>query len=296
MKKGISGVTIIKNANRLGYPFYYSVKSIIDACDEFIISEGHSDDSTMEIIKQLQKEYPTKIVVFQDEWNQSRKGETISTITNNALERCNYEWIYCIQADEIVHEDNINFIRQIPYRQQLSQSISFEFTHYRPTLRYVTLAGYSRAIRMFKNRSKSIRKKFRIWWQTTNLGGYLKNKLPVDPLMAFEDIYSDTDGFTFAGSVFPVSRPIGLKPIHHVGYVSSDIKKVYAKMASHATNLYTGIDKYEKMAEKLSNSIKVESVLSVWQEYGFKISEYHGKDYPKLLIEWADKEGIDYNK
>jgi hypothetical protein len=294
MQKGISGFTIIKNAEKLGYPLYYSVKSIIDVCDEFVISEGNSEDRTMDIIHRLQDEYPNKIKVFHDEWHKAKKGETIATITNNAIDKCSYEWAYCIQADEIIHEDNLNFIKSVPHKYGCYHSVSFEFTHFRPTLEYEMTGAYTRAIRMFRNYSHSYRKKFRISWQKTSIGAYLKRKLPVDPLFPLEDIYSDTDGFTFAGNVAPVLRPTTLQPISHVGYVSSNKEVIKAKLESHAQNLYPDIDMYSKMANSLDALKKPQESGKVWEEQGYKIIEYRNKAYPRLLTEWAREEGVEY--
>ncbi|MEW6603514.1 MAG: glycosyltransferase [Thermoproteota archaeon] len=296
MLKGISGITIIKNAKKLGYPLYYSVKSIINACDEFVISEGYSEDDTMDIIKKLQHEYPDKIRVFQDEWTKSKKGETIAKITNHAIRQCKHEWIYCIQADEIIHEDNLDFLRNIPYRYKKYHAVSFQFTHFRPTLQYEMLGAYTRAIRMFRNYSTPSRLNFRMRWQNTSVGKYLKSKLPVDPLMFFEDIYSDTDGFTFAGNVFPVLRPTFLHPIAHVGYVSNDKQVIYQKLLSHAENLYPDLQMYKQMSQSASTLTNPQASGVMWEEQGYKISKYQNTNYPKLLVQWAKEEGIEYNR
>lgn len=296
MKNGISGFTIIRNAEKLGYPLYYAVKSIIDVCDEFIISEGNSEDRTMDVIDGLKKEYPDKIKIFHDVWHKARKGETIANVTNNAIEKCSYEWVYCIQADEIVHESNLDFIGSVPNKFRHYHAISFQFTHFRPTLQYEMTGAYTRAIRMFRNYSHSYRKKFRISWQRTPIGGYLKHNLPVDPLFPFEDIYSDTDGFTFAGNVAPVLRPTYLQPISHVGYVSSKKETIKTKLESHARNLYPDIDMYSQMANSANALNDPRESGKVWEEQGYNIVEYDKNAYPKLLIEWARKEGVEYNR
>jgi len=48
--QSITGVTVIRNPFSLGYPFYYSVKSVIRVCDRLIISDGYSNDRTDEIL------------------------------------------------------------------------------------------------------------------------------------------------------------------------------------------------------------------------------------------------------
>jgi len=44
------------------------VKSVVDACDEFIISEGYSEDGTDVIVRSLASEFLGKIKVIHEAW------------------------------------------------------------------------------------------------------------------------------------------------------------------------------------------------------------------------------------
>jgi hypothetical protein len=290
MKRGISGVTVVRNAVKLGYPLYFSVKSVIDACDEFVISEGFSEDSTMDIVRQLQNEYPTKVRVARERWKAARAGETIADVTNNAMQKCAYEWIYYVQADEIVHEDNLGFIASVPERFHHHRSVSFRFTHFRLNLLFEMMGSYPHAIRMVRNYSKRWRKNIRRLWYWTPPGRLLKGYYSIDPVASLLDAYSAGDGWTFSGRIWPVLHANFLKPVFHVGYVNKDRNIVANRIESHGRLLYPTLDSYPKVAKAIRAGKEIES----WRAQGLKIAPYQRTDYPKLLLDWAAKDGIEY--
>jgi hypothetical protein len=290
IKRGISGVTVVRNAVRLGYPLYFSVKSVIDACDEFLISEGFSEDSTMDVVHQLQKEYPKKVRVIRETWKPSKAGETVAEVTNNAIERCDFEWIYYVQADEIVHEDNLRFIASVPERFHRYRSVSFRFTHFRLSLLFEMLGSYSHAIRMVRNYSRPWRRNVRRLWYRSPLGRVLKGYYSIDPVTSFMDAYSAGDGWTFTGHIWPVLHADFLKPVFHVGYVNKDMGVLADRIESHGRLLYPTLTSYPQVAKAIRAGKKIES----WRAQGLKIVPYQRGDYPKLLLDWAAKDGIEH--
>jgi hypothetical protein len=312
LKTGISGLTVIRNAIKFGYPFYFAVKSIIDACDEFVISEGYSEDSTMDIVERLQAEFPGRIRLLRQRWEPSKRGETIAKVTNDAMAKCNYNWIYCVQADEIVHEGNLGFIKTVPYRlgrhdtvSSISKtirgrfgyynSVSFRFIHFRPTLSSEMIGAYPHAIRMVRNYSAPWRSVlgFRRYDQTSSETSRRFSRL--DPLKGFRSIYSAGDGWTFSGNVFPVLQADFLKPVFHVGYANRDRSVIARRFQSHSETLYPTIPAYREAAEGIRAGADI-SALSERFGRGIKIIPYASKDYPKLLLEWADGESLEYVK
>ena len=290
LRKGVAGVLVVRNAVRLGYPLYYTVRSVINACDEFVLSEGFSEDSTMDIVKQLQKEYPEKIRVFHDIWKPSRRGETIAHVTNNAIKMCRYEWIYCLQADEFVHENNLSFIASVPKRFSHYHSVSFKFTHFFPTLLFEAEVGAG-PIRIVRNYSKPLRRTIRIAWQKTKIKIAVRRWLkPIEPAFTpFMDTFSAGDGWSFEGNIYPMLQANFAKPIFHVGSVERSGNPLAAKLESHSKSLYTAMPWYTQMAE-LARIGKLEKVS---RERGLKIRPYESRDYPRLLREWAEAEGIE---
>jgi len=61
----ISGFMTLKNVVKTGYPFVEAIAASLPVCDEFLISEGYSTDSTYEICEKL-AQLNKKIKVFRD--------------------------------------------------------------------------------------------------------------------------------------------------------------------------------------------------------------------------------------
>jgi glycosyltransferase involved in cell wall biosynthesis len=300
---------VVRNAVKLGYPLYFAVKSVIDACDEFIISEGYSEDSTIDIVERLKAEFPGKIRLFREHWEPSKRGEMIAKVTNNAMSKCNCNWIYYVQADEIIHESNLSFIKSVPQRlghhdlvSSVSKtmtrrfgyynSVSFRFIHFRPTLSSEIIGPYSHAIRMVRNYTGHWRKILGSK-RHDQTSGIPKPFSRLDPFKGFRGIYNAGDGWTFAGNVFPVLQADSLKPVFHVGYVNRDRNVVVRRLESHWQSLYPTIPAYKEAAEKIRAGEDI-SAWSEWSDREVKISPYTKRDYPKLLLEWADDEGLEY--
>jgi hypothetical protein len=112
----ISGFTIARNVEALGYPFIESVRAALPLCDEFIISEGFSSDRTWEAVQALANHFPDKIRIRRDRWSDSPdNGEVIAHISNRALADCRSSHCLYVQANEVVHEDALGAIAALPH-------------------------------------------------------------------------------------------------------------------------------------------------------------------------------------
>lgn len=100
----------MKNAVKLYYPVEESIRSILPICDEFIIAVGQGDDSTREIIERIDD---PKIRIIDTVWEnvETVRQLILSNQTNVALKECSGDWCFYIQADEVVHEDDLPVIR-----------------------------------------------------------------------------------------------------------------------------------------------------------------------------------------
>lgn len=107
----ISGFTIIRNAELMGFPVVQSIRSILPLVDEFVVGVGQSDDNTRELIASIND---PKIRLFDSFWDTSKtsKGLILSEKTNEALSRCEGDWRFYLQADEVVHEQDLPIIRK----------------------------------------------------------------------------------------------------------------------------------------------------------------------------------------
>src|SRR5258708_3517222 len=102
----ISGFTVIRNAELMGYPVLESIRSALPLVDEFVVGVGQSDDRTKELIASLQD---PKIRMFDSLWDtaKTKGGLMLSEKTNEALLRCENEWCVYLQADEVLNERDL---------------------------------------------------------------------------------------------------------------------------------------------------------------------------------------------
>ena len=106
----ISGFTVIRNARLMGYPVVQSIRSILPIVDEYVVGIGQSEDDTRALVESIGD---PKIRIFDSYWDTSQQqgGTILAEKTNEALDRCRGEWCFYLQADEVVHEDELPRIR-----------------------------------------------------------------------------------------------------------------------------------------------------------------------------------------
>ena len=107
----ISGFSYVRNGFDYGVPFLESIKSALPICDEFIIAVGDSNDGTREAILNLHSD---KIKIIDTVWDLQLKsgGKIFSQQTNIALDHITGDWAFHIQADEVIHENEISNIKK----------------------------------------------------------------------------------------------------------------------------------------------------------------------------------------
>jgi hypothetical protein len=101
----ISGFTFVRNAIDLYYPVVESITSILPICDEFIVAAGDSTDGTTELIRGIND---PKVKIIETVWDKTLvSGTSNAQQTNIALDACTGDWAFYVQADEVVHEDDL---------------------------------------------------------------------------------------------------------------------------------------------------------------------------------------------
>ncbi|MGE3800056.1 MAG: hypothetical protein AB7H80_03475 [Candidatus Kapaibacterium sp.] len=104
----ISGFSMAKNAAKLYYPMAEAIRSILPIVDEFVVALGNSDpdDTTRERIEAIGSE---KIRIIDTEWDIGRYpgGTENAHQTDIAKAECSGDWLFYLQADEVVHEDDL---------------------------------------------------------------------------------------------------------------------------------------------------------------------------------------------
>lgn len=109
----ISGFTMARNADTLYFPWKQAILSILPLVDEFVIALGKSDkgDRSEEIIRSIQSD---KIKIIETEWDLDKypNGMENAHQTDIAKNACSGDWLFYLQADEVVHEKYLPVIRK----------------------------------------------------------------------------------------------------------------------------------------------------------------------------------------
>lgn len=109
----ISGFTMVKNADCLYYPIKQSIESILPICDEFIVAVGDSveGDRTRELIASIDSD---KVKIIDTVWDLEKypNGTENAHQTDIAREACSGDWLFYLQADEVVHEKYLPVIKK----------------------------------------------------------------------------------------------------------------------------------------------------------------------------------------
>jgi glycosyltransferase involved in cell wall biosynthesis len=113
----ISGFTFVFNAIRFDYPVVESIKSILPIVDEFIVNVGPDEDGTRSLIESIGD---PRIKIVQSRWNPNLNtgGYLFAQQTNIALFNCTGRWAFYLQADEVVHEEDLALIMEYADRYQ----------------------------------------------------------------------------------------------------------------------------------------------------------------------------------
>jgi glycosyltransferase involved in cell wall biosynthesis len=139
----ISGFTIARNAIKNGYPLEASLRSLLPLVDELVVAVGDSQDATWDLVHSLGS---PKVKAFRTTWDPALRanGQVLSQQTNLALGRVTGDWGVYLQADEVLHEDDLPLIEQACARHQRSpvEGLRFNYLHFYGS--YQTVQGHWR--------------------------------------------------------------------------------------------------------------------------------------------------------
>ena len=111
----ISGYTTVRNANDMGYPWKACVESMLGFCDEVIVVDGGSNDNTWKQLQEWSKKEQRikghQISVNPDD--PSFAYESDGKLKAKARDLCKMQYCWQMDADEILHEDDYEQVRQI---------------------------------------------------------------------------------------------------------------------------------------------------------------------------------------
>lgn len=150
----ISGFSYIRNGFTYQYPFLESIQSIIGICDEFVIAVGDSTDGTREAIEALNN---PKIRIIDTVWDEQMRigGKIFAQQANIALDACTGDWLFHIQADEMIHENDLPTIQRAIQQADPDPRIDgilFDFLNFYGSYDYVNGTRYQhfKEIRIFR--------------------------------------------------------------------------------------------------------------------------------------------------
>jgi hypothetical protein len=132
----VSGFTFLRNGQKLGYPFVASIRSILPIVDEFVIALGPCDDDTE---KMLSETGDAKIRIVPTHWNEhirsgySVKGYVFGQQKSIALFNCTGDWAFYLEADEVVHENDLPKIRTAMEKyldDARVEALAFDYLHF----------------------------------------------------------------------------------------------------------------------------------------------------------------------
>ena len=132
----VSGFTFLRNGQKLGYPFVASIRSLLPVVDEFVVALGPCDDDTE---KQLRAIGDPKIRIIPTQWNErirpgySVKGFVYGQQKSIALFNCTGDWAFYLEADEVIHENDLPKIRagmEKHLNDQRVEALAFDYLHF----------------------------------------------------------------------------------------------------------------------------------------------------------------------
>ena len=132
----VSGFTFLRNGQRLGYPFVASIRSILPLVDEFVIALGPCDDDTEKMLRDIGD---PKIRIIPTQWNErlrsnySVKGFVFGQQKSIALFNCTGNWAFYLEADEVLHEDDLPKIRAAMEKyldDERVEALAFDYLHF----------------------------------------------------------------------------------------------------------------------------------------------------------------------
>jgi len=156
----VSGFTFLRNGSILGYPFKESIESILPIVDEFIIALGPCEDDTQEVLEGIKSD---KIKIIHTIWNENmqNRGYVYGQQKMIAQFNCSGDWAFYLEADEVVHEEDLQKIVDAMHKYKDNdniEAIAFDYLHfYGNKNSYLdSPAWYRQEVRIIKNSNRSI--------------------------------------------------------------------------------------------------------------------------------------------
>lgn len=243
----VSGFTFVRNAIKYDYPVVEAIRSILPLCDEVVVSVGNSDDDTLGLIQSINS---PKIRITHSVWDDDlrKDGRVLAVETDKAYAAISpdADWAFYIQADEVVHEEGYDTIRNamVKYKDDTRvEGLLFNYVHFYGSYDYVgdSRTWYQHEIRIIRN-DKRIRS------------------------------YRDAQGFRKDNEKLQVKAVDAA--IYHYGWVKDPY--LQAKKTTNSLQLYNGENEIairEKASQELYDYNNIDS-----------LEHFHGT-HPQVMLE-----------
>lgn len=132
----ISGFTFVRDAQTRGYPVQASIRSLLPLVDEFVVALGPCTDETERLIRDIGD---PRIRILQTTWNEHVRSDTgvrgfvYGQQKSIALFNCTGDWAFYLEADEVVHEEDLPKIRACLERHLADERVEalvFDYLHF----------------------------------------------------------------------------------------------------------------------------------------------------------------------
>ena len=109
--KSLGGSIIVRNAVEFDYCVVEAATSLAAVCDDVVVLDCRSTDGTLDLLRDAQQRLPNLRVVEGGDWNCADNYVRLSLLTDVAKSHLSTDWHFCLQADEVLHEDDFPNIR-----------------------------------------------------------------------------------------------------------------------------------------------------------------------------------------
>ena len=133
--------------------------SVLPLCDDFVVAVGDSQDATRELVESIPSH---KIRIVDTIWDESlrKSGRVLAVETDKAYAAIpsDVDWAIYIQADEVMHQDQLPIIRAAMERYCESPQVEgllFSYLHFYGSYDYIGDARmwYPKEVRVIRKRS-----------------------------------------------------------------------------------------------------------------------------------------------
>lgn len=131
----LSVYAYIKNGEKFDYPFIESLLSVLDVCDEAIVTcAEESEDQTWLRLQRLAELYPQIRLLQTQVWQQTglQDGEVIRLAAEEAMSHCSGDWLWHVQSDEVYTQEDARKVRELvnTYHSQAVDGFIFQVRHF----------------------------------------------------------------------------------------------------------------------------------------------------------------------